>query len=243
MAVRLAMGASRARLIQQLMTEGMLLATVGTGLGLVVARIMSRLLVSFITTGHDVMFVDLRFDWRVFAFTVVLAAVTCLLFALTPAMRAARTDPGDALKSQGRSASQGRERAGLRRVLVASQIALSLALLVGGASVREEPTKSDIARSGFRSPERFDRGGSFWSGSFAARTCGSSAAKSGSVARDPGRDDVAETTIIPATGAYWNNRSGDRAQSGTCPGVYAVDDWRRLFSNPESSTTSGPADR
>ncbi len=130
-AVRLAIGASRARLIQQSMTEGLLLAMAGAGAALFLARELSRFLVAFLGSGDNSVFLDVRPDWRVFGFTAFLALVTCVFFALAPALRATRAQPGDVLKSGSRGMTAGRERFGLRRILVASQIALSLVLMVG----------------------------------------------------------------------------------------------------------------
>jgi len=131
MAVRLAVGASRARPARQLTTESLLLALSGAGLGLLLARALSRFLVSFLATGDDPTFVSLHQDLRIFAFAAALAILTCLVFAAAPVLRAARTDPGEALKSGSGSLTGGRGRIGLRRVLVASQFAVSLALVMG----------------------------------------------------------------------------------------------------------------
>jgi predicted permease len=129
--IRLAIGASRWRLIRQLLVESLLLAFLGAGLGAVLARVLSRGLIGFITTGRDPLFVELGMDWRVLAFTTALGVVTCLLFGLLPAFRATRVSPVSAMRSGGRGATAGRERSGLRRILVATQVALSLVLLAG----------------------------------------------------------------------------------------------------------------
>src|SRR5258708_5449328 len=92
---------------------------------------LSRFLVAFLNTGQNRLFVDLSADWRVLAFTAGLACFTSVLFGLTPALRATRTEPGAAMKASGRGLTTNRERFGLRRVLVVSQVALSLVLLVG----------------------------------------------------------------------------------------------------------------
>jgi putative ABC transport system permease protein len=131
-AVRLAIGASRARLIHQLLAESLLLAAIGTVVGACVAPTLSRLLISLLGTEGNQIFVDLTMDWRVLAFTGGLAILTCLLFGLTPALRATRTEPGAVMKSSGRGMTAAREGFGLRRLLVISQVALSLVLLVGG---------------------------------------------------------------------------------------------------------------
>ena len=131
MGVRLVVGASRARLIRQMLAESLLLAVAGAAAGAWMARALSRFLVAFLSTPHDPLFMDLGADWRVLAFTAALALFTCLLFGLTPALRATGFTPGDALRSGGRSSTAGRERFGLRRALVSTQVALTLVLLVG----------------------------------------------------------------------------------------------------------------
>ena len=130
-AVRLALGASRGRLIRQLLAESLLMATVGAALGAILAGALSQSLIAFLSTQGNQLFVDLQLDWRVLGFTAGLAVFTCALFGLTPALRATRTAPGAVMKSSGRGLTGGRERFGLRRVLVAGQVALSLVLLVG----------------------------------------------------------------------------------------------------------------
>jgi predicted permease len=130
-AVRLALGASRRRLIRQLLSESLLLAIVGAGLGLLLARTLAQFLVSFLSTQGNQVFVDLSLDWRVLSFTAFAAILTCILFGLAPALRAASVAPGEAMKAGGRGVTAGREHFGLHRVLVVSQVALSLVLLVG----------------------------------------------------------------------------------------------------------------
>jgi putative ABC transport system permease protein len=130
-AIRLAIGASRGRLVRQLMAESLLLAMVGAGLGLFLARELSRFLVSFLSTQGNSLFVDLDTDWRVLAFTTSVAIVTCVIFGLTPALRATRIGPAAVLKADSRGMTASRERFSLRRALVALQVALSLVLVVG----------------------------------------------------------------------------------------------------------------
>jgi putative ABC transport system permease protein len=130
-AVRLALGAARGRLIRQLLVESLLLASFGAALGLLLARGLSQFLVAFLSTQEDQLLVDLSLDWRVLGFTAGVAILTCILFGLAPALRATLSSPGAAMKSGGRGLTPSRERFGLRRMLMVSQIALSLLLLVG----------------------------------------------------------------------------------------------------------------
>ncbi|HEV2447634.1 MAG TPA: ABC transporter permease, partial [Candidatus Sulfopaludibacter sp.] len=207
MAVRLALGASRARLAQQLLMEGLLLAFAGVALGILLAQALSRFLVSFLMTSDDPTFVNLRLDWRVFAFSALLGLLTCLLFSLAPALQAARTDPGDALKSGSRSMTSGRDRVSLRRILVVMQIALSVVLLVGALlfvrSLRNLVTLdpgfdprgvliADVNFSGMHLPP--GRAASFHDE--LVRT----------IRAIPGVASAAQTTIVPVTGASWENR-------------------------------------
>jgi predicted permease len=131
MGMRMAIGASRGRLIRQLLAECLLLSILGAALGALLARSLSQLLVASISTQRDPLFVDLGTDWRVLGFTTGLAVLTCILFGLAPALRATSVSPGLVLKEGGRGSTDGRRRFGLRRILVVSQIALSLTLLVG----------------------------------------------------------------------------------------------------------------
>jgi predicted permease len=130
-AVRLALGASRSRLIRQLLAESLVLASLGAACGAVVAQALTRVLVSALATGSERLFVDLHLDWRVLAFAAGLTVLTCLLFGLAPAVQATRAEPLEALKAGGRGITGSRARFGIRRALVVSQVSLSLVLLVG----------------------------------------------------------------------------------------------------------------
>ncbi len=129
-AVRKALGASRARLIRQLLTECVLLSTAGAILGVFFARWGSLLLVSYISTKSDRIFLDLTFDWRILGFTAAVALFTGLLFGVLPAFRSTRVSLTSAMK--GSLAVDAESRAKFRpgKWIVASQVALSLVLLV-----------------------------------------------------------------------------------------------------------------
>ncbi len=130
MALRLTLGASRPRLIRQLVTESLLLAVLGAAAGVGLAQILSRLLITYLSTQQDQVFLELTLDWHVVGFVTGLAVLATVLFGLTPAVRASRIAPGVALKASGRGVSASGESVLLRRVLVVSQVALSMVLLV-----------------------------------------------------------------------------------------------------------------
>ena len=130
-AVRLALGASRARLIRQLLSESALLAIAGAVCGGSLAAVLSRFLLAFIATPDNPVFLDMPMDWRVLAFAAGLAVLTTTLFGLAPALRAGNVSVGTVLKADGRGMTAGRKRFRFQRILVASQVALSLVLLAG----------------------------------------------------------------------------------------------------------------
>src|SRR6185369_2195319 len=124
MAVRQAVGASRSRIVRQLLIETVLLAAIGTAIGAGFAQALSRLLVKSIGTTNNIVFLDVTPDLRVLGFAAAVAALTCICFGLTPALRATRISPGAAMKIAGRGLTAGRERFSIRRALVVVQVAL-----------------------------------------------------------------------------------------------------------------------
>jgi putative ABC transport system permease protein len=129
LSVRLALGATRWRLVRLLLVEALLLAGIGALAGLVFARWASPLLVAQLSTSVTRVMLDLSLDWRVLAFTIVVTGVTAVLFGTVPAFRATRVAPIDALKEQGRGAL-GDARTRLASGLVVAQVALSMVLIV-----------------------------------------------------------------------------------------------------------------
>lgn len=143
LSVRLALGASRGRLVRQLLVECCLLSAAGGALGLAFARWSSQLLVSRFSTWADPIRIDLTFDWRLLAFTAAVAGAVTLLFGLAPALRATRAEATDALKERGRS-DRGHARWGMGSALVVLQVALCLALVVAAGLFMR--TFSSLAR-------------------------------------------------------------------------------------------------
>jgi predicted permease len=130
-AVRLALGASRARLIRQLLSESLLLAGAGALAGACLAHFLSRSIVWFLSTQGNRVVIDLDADWRVLAFTSAVSILTCVLFGLTPAIRSSRIAPAAALSSGGRGMTGDRDRFALQRGLTVLQMSISLVLLSG----------------------------------------------------------------------------------------------------------------
>jgi predicted permease len=129
-ATRTALGATRGRMIRQMLTETVLLSVFGGLLGLVFARWAASALMSVrIPTDIPLKLFDLRMDWRIFTFTFLAALLTGMIAGLVPSLQASRTDLADTLKAGGRSggASAGHHR--FRNALVVAQVAVSLLLL------------------------------------------------------------------------------------------------------------------
>lgn len=127
-AVRLALGAGRGRLVRQLLTESALLASVGAGFGLLLASWLFSLQPALMPPAGVEVGLDLRLDPSVLAFTLVVTALTVVVFGLVPALQAANSNLIPALKSV-ESAGGPTRRSGMRNVLVLGEIALSVVLL------------------------------------------------------------------------------------------------------------------
>jgi len=148
-AIRMAIGAGRARLIRQLLTESLLLSSMGAVLGVLFAEWASRMLVRFLDTSNSTVVLDLSIDVRVLAFTLGVAVATGILFGLAPAWQGAHVDPHSAIKANARGVVESHARFGLGKMLVTVQVALSLVLLAGAGLMLKTFAKLATLDTGF----------------------------------------------------------------------------------------------
>jgi predicted permease len=206
-AVRLAIGASRGRLIRQMLSESLLIAGLGAAGGMLLARWLSRSLVMFLSTGTNRLFVDLAPDWRVFGFITLLAVFACLVFGLSPALKATSTNPGRTMQAGGRSSTDAHEAFALRRGLVVLQVALSMVLVVGALLFARSLRNLSGIDTGFR------QDGVVATNIDLRRTAvkpeGRAQAFAELMARVravPGVRHAAETFVVPMAGSEWTQR-------------------------------------
>ena len=148
-AVRLALGASRSRIISQLLIESLLLAITGGIAGLALAVWMDRALLAFLPTGNTPLTISSTPDWRILSFNLAISLLTGIIFGLVPALQSTRPQLAGTLKDQVGSIAGGTS-VGLRKALVAAQVTLSLLLLIGaGLFIRSLKNLKDLD-PGFR---------------------------------------------------------------------------------------------
>ncbi|MGB8592202.1 MAG: ABC transporter permease [Candidatus Acidiferrales bacterium] len=130
-AIRAAMGASRWRMIRQLLVESLLCAAAGGALGVVIASWTLDVLVTALESGADIQGLTPRLDWSVLAFAIGATAISGLVFGLLPAWRVTRANVSQTLKEQGSTTSAGLSHVRFRKGLVATQMAFTVLLLAG----------------------------------------------------------------------------------------------------------------
>lgn len=222
-AVRLALGASRLRLVRQLLAESLLLAVAGTALGTLFASLASRFLVQLISTKGEPLFFNTALDWRVFLFTAALACGTCLLFGLLPALRATVLSPLEVMRGGGRGITAGRERYGLRRFLVAAQVALSLVLLVGALLFTRSLHNLMTANAGFQPEGVVVVSVDFNSQSFSPeKNRLTYQFLSEQLSQVSGVVAVAQSAITPISGSGWNQGVGADGKSAASSGQQSL---------------------
>jgi len=149
LAIRTAIGAGRGRLVRQLLTESVLLALLGGGVGLFFAYWCAQFLLSFIPPRGAPLTLQFDPDARILGFTAAVSLLTGVLFGLAPAWRATRVRLNASLKDKTQNLVGGQTRLGLGKLLIVSQIALSLLLLVGAGLFVRSLQKLRQVETGF----------------------------------------------------------------------------------------------
>ena len=147
-AIRLSLGASRARLIRQLLSESVLLALAGGVIGWLVALWMVNLVGAFKPPVDFALTIDLKIDWRVLSFSLAISFISGLIFGLMPALQSTRSDLVSALRDE--SAAAGHRRSRLRSGLVIAQVAFSLVLLVTAGLIVRSLQQVQMIGPGFK---------------------------------------------------------------------------------------------
>ncbi len=143
-AVRLALGASRGRIVSQLLVESVLLALMGGALGLVFAVVIDRALIAFVPRSSASIAITTAPDWRILAFSFAISILTGVVFGLVPALQATRPHVAGTLKDQVGSIAGGTS-VMVRKALVAAQVTMSLLLLIGaGLFIRSLQNLKDL---------------------------------------------------------------------------------------------------
>jgi putative ABC transport system permease protein len=207
MAVRLALGAERSRLVRQLFTESLLLAFAGALFGVGLARLLSQLLIDYLSGEASRLFVSLSTDWRVLGFTAALAILTCLVFGLAPALKATSSPPARIMSLAGRGLTASRERFSLRRGLVVVQVALSLVLVVTAMLFAGSLRKILTIDAGFQRDGLLIMDFDFTSLKLPEpQRMPFAESLLDRLRVVPGIEGAAEATELPLAGSYWNNQ-------------------------------------
>src|SRR6266496_1525539 len=150
MAIRSALGASRLRVVRQLLTESVLLSLAGGALGLLLAVWWSDLLV---TLGKQNIprALQVGLDWRVLGFTLLVSVFTGVVFGLVPAIHSSKTELTESLKEGGRGSGEGARRNRIRGALVVSELAIAVVLLVGAGLLIQSLWRLRLVSPGFES--------------------------------------------------------------------------------------------
>ena len=151
-AIRTALGASRTRVVRQMLTESLLLSALGGSFGLILSAWLIKLFISISPPGSP-RFSEITLDYSVLSFTVVLSVLTGILFGLVPAMQTSNLNVTGSLNQGGRSGVEGYRRTSARSLLLIGEVAVSLMLLIGAGLLIQSFMRLQDVKPGFN-PER-----------------------------------------------------------------------------------------
>lgn len=221
MAIRMALGASRGRLLRQMLLESALLAMIGAALGIALAQPLSRALVNTLNTSEGSIHLTIVPDWRVLLFAAVVAVATCVIFGTLPSIRNANTDPVTAMRSGERGVVGNRERFSVQRAMVITQVAVSMVLLVGALLFVRSYRNLMTVNPGFR-----ESGISVGYFNFPMMKIAPEnlAAYKRELVEDvralPGIENVTGTTNVPLSGSSWSHAVQVDALEGSSKFTY-----------------------
>jgi putative ABC transport system permease protein len=202
LAIRIALGAGRLRIIRQLLTEGLVIAFLGGGMGLLLTNWGINFVRVSITFNEAISAVPLSLDWNVLLFAVGVSLVCAVLCGIVPALNASRTDINTNLKDESRAASPSRSQSRLRTVMVTGEIAMALFLLVGTGLLFRGISLIEHQNLGFRADHLLTAGVTLDNARY------KDASQQTLFVRDliprlqhiPGTETVAAASDLPATG-------------------------------------------
>jgi predicted permease len=225
-AVRMALGAGRSRLLQNLLVESVLLAGTGAIVGLGVATFLSRALVWAISTQGDPVNLQIVTDWRVLLFATSATVGTCLIFGVIPAIRAIRTEPLSTIRTTGTGATMGRERFSLQQGMVTAQISISLVLLVGALLFVRSFRNLLALNPGMRESGITVAFLGFWQSDLRSDRWASYETELLNEIRSvPGVRDAAVSTHVPLVGGSWEHGVRVGAAEGTSKFTWVSPDY------------------
>jgi predicted permease len=221
MALRMALGATRARLLRQMLIESALLALFGAGLGVVMAQPLSRALVTSLNTTGNSIHLTIAADWRVMLFAAAVGVATCVLCGTAPALRSSKTEPVTSMRSIERGVMGNRERYLMQRGMVVTQVAVSMMLLVGALLFVRSYRNLVTLNPGFR--ESGIVLGYFGFGQLHLKQENLTAFKHQlveDVRTLPGIENATATNNTPLSGGSWSHHVDVGAQNGSSKFTY-----------------------